>query len=122
MLDRERKIFAFRPFTSYARIAKEFEAADIAFLMPHQLALIENASVDVFIAIGCLEVTTADCIEFYFRQADRLARNMYFKWWLDPEENLGGIKYPAMSSSHKVYQRAGLIPAEYVEAYFHVSR
>jgi putative sugar O-methyltransferase len=116
-----RKIFAFRPFGSHAEVAGEFEAADIAFLMPHQLGLIGKASVDVCIAIGCLEVMTGDRIEFFFRHVDRVARNLYLKWWLDTDMPSGGVRYPSLPGWRKEYERTGLLPTEYVEAFFRIA-
>jgi putative sugar O-methyltransferase len=123
----ERRIFTFRPFRSYAEIANEFEAADIVFLMPHQLEAIDKADVDVCIAIDCLHEMTQDRVEYYFRQASRLAHNIYFKCWLNTSEPADGIRwsadtYPVPPGWRKAYQRTCAVPAEYFEAYFHIPR
>lgn len=122
---KEKKIFAFRPFNAYSDIAKEFEASDIAFLMPHQLKLVERAFIDVFLAIDCLHEMTPSQVEFYFSEADRLARNIYFKCWLDTKVPFDGItwssdSYPVRSGWGKHYWRKCTVPADFFEAYFHI--
>ncbi len=122
---KDKKVFAFRPFNAYSDIAKEFEASDIAFLMPHQLKLVGRASIDVFLAIDCLHEMTPNQVEFYFSEADRLARNIYFKCWLDTKVPFDGItwssdSYPVRPGWGKKYWRKCAVPADFFEAYFHI--
>lgn len=122
---KDKKVFGFRPFEVYSDIAKEFEDSDIAFLMPHQLKLIARTSIDVFLAIDCLHEMTPAQVEFYFSEADRLARNIYFKCWLDTEIPFDGIvwssdSYPVRSGWEEKYWRKCTVPADYFEACFHI--
>lgn len=119
----DKKIFRFRPFNTYAEIADEFESADIAFLMPHQLELI-NSSIDVFMAIDCLHEMNAPQVEFYFQQADRLAKNFYFKCWSSAEILFDDITweqsdYPVRPKWKKAFWRMTTVPSHFFEALFH---
>ena len=122
---KDKKIFGFRPFNTYSEIAKELEASDIAFLMPHQLKLVERASIDVFMAIDCLHEMTPSQVEFYFSEADRLARSIYFKCWLDTKVPFDGItwssdSYPVRPGWRSKYKRKCAVPADFFEAYFDI--
>ena len=119
-----KKIFRFRPFKTYAEIAGEFESADIAFLMPHQLELIQS-SIDMFMAIDCLHEMNAPQVEFYFQQADRLAKHIYFKCWQSTKIPFDGITwessdYPIRPEWKKEYLRQTTVPSDFFEAFFHI--
>ncbi len=88
---KDRKIFPFRPFERYEDVKREYENADIVFLMPHQLELLPDKSVDLFINISSLHEMRMDQIRYYFGEIERLTRRyFYFKQWKEttiPFEN-----------------------------------
>jgi putative sugar O-methyltransferase len=76
--------FHFRPFDNFASIQAEFEAADFAFLLPHQLEQLPAGSVDLFINISSLHEMRPDQINHYLEEIYRLVRpggNFYLKAW-----------------------------------------
>jgi putative sugar O-methyltransferase len=76
------KVFAFRPFQSYADIKEEFESARIRFIGAHQIKLLPDKSADLFINISSLHEMTMEQIHFYLEQIDRLTRgHFYMKQW-----------------------------------------
>jgi putative sugar O-methyltransferase len=78
----DEKIFKFRPFTSYADIKDEFEAARIRFVGAHQIKLLPDKFADLFLNISSLHEMTMDQIEFYLKQIDRLTRSYFYtKQW-----------------------------------------
>ena len=76
----ERKAFTYRHFSSYAEVEQELAAADIVFLLPHQIALLPDKSVDFFINISSLAEMRRDQVDYYLEQAGRLtAKAAYIK-------------------------------------------
>jgi hypothetical protein len=75
----DKRIFAFRPFTNFSAVREEFERADLAFLMPDQLALLPDGIADVCIGINCFQEMIREQVHEYFDQFDRLAKNVYLK-------------------------------------------
>ncbi len=119
-----KKIFRFRPFNNYAEIREEFEAADIAFLMPHQLDLI-NTSIDLFLAIDCLHEMNKQQVDFYFQQAGRLAKHFYFKCWSKTEIlvdriSWGQSDYPVKQTWEEVFWRSIPFPSNFFEAFINI--
>lgn len=117
----EKKIFRFRPFTSYEEIKAEFESAEIAFIMPHQLDLLPAKAFDLFLAIDCLHEMKRDQIRAYFEHANRLAKQLYFKCWQSTVIPFDNIRleendYPVKESWQKVFHRHCLVPDTFFEA------
>jgi putative sugar O-methyltransferase len=80
----DRKLFPWRSFSSFAEVRLEFEAADLCFLTPNQLACLPDASIDLGINISSLHEMTIDKIGHYIRQFDRLiipGGHFYLKAW-----------------------------------------
>jgi putative sugar O-methyltransferase len=80
----DRRHFAFRPFSSFAEIQDEFEAADFAYLLPHQLTLLPADYVDLFVNISSLHEMRLDQIEHYLREIFRVVKpggHFYLKAW-----------------------------------------
>lgn len=89
---RDRKIFRFRPFRAYADVAAEFESADIAFLLPHQLELLPAKSVQLFVNISSLHEMRRDQIAFYLGEIDRLTSGWFYcKQWRSSVNAKDGI-------------------------------
>ncbi len=75
----EKKIFQYRAFEKFESVADEFEAADIAFLLPDQLKLLPNRSVSLAMGIDSLHEMVRSDIEFYFSEVARVADAFYMK-------------------------------------------
>jgi putative sugar O-methyltransferase len=79
-----KKVFTWRPFNSYAEIKDEFEAADLAFLLPSQIEMLPEGLFDLFVNVSSLHEMRIDQIRYYFTQIRRLVRNdgcFYLKEW-----------------------------------------
>lgn len=120
----DRKIFRFRPFQSYEEIRAEYEAADIAFLLPNQLDLLPDRCVDLFVNISSLHEMRMDQIRYYFDAIARLtARYFYFKQWklsTIPFENvqIREDEYPVRPSWHQLYHRECNVQTHFFEAMY----
>jgi putative sugar O-methyltransferase len=117
----KRQIFKFRPFKSFDEVEEEFQMADLAFLMPHQIDLLSPKSIDLFLAIDCLHEMTREQTEIYFRQADRLARLFYYKCWNETTVRFDNIvytnkDYPVRATWTEVFNRPCEVPSAYFEA------
>lgn len=76
------KTFWFRDFKNYADVAAEFEAAQLAFLLPSQLELLPDKCADMFVNISSLHEMNPDQINYYFSVLKRLiAHYFYLKAW-----------------------------------------
>ncbi len=122
----DRKVFRFRPFTSFEEVREEFEAADIAFLMPDQLKLLPDRSVDLFLAIDCLHEMARDHIGFYFDAVDRLAKRFFFKCWREAKVPFDKIQYtqkdyPVQAHWREVYVQEEVFPANYFKAFYSIA-
>lgn len=123
---REKKIFRYRPFGAYADVRAEFESAEIAFLLPNQLALLPDKSIDLFVNISSFHEMRMDQIQYYFGEIDRLTRReFYFKEWkvsTIPFENveIRETEYPVKSTWHRVFHRECKVQTHFFEALYRV--
>lgn len=121
----DKKIFRFRPFTSFDQIADEFATARIAFLTPDQLPLLPWGGFDLFLAIDCLHEMKKARVSYYFEQADRLAANIYFKCWESTEIPFDKIvwtdaDYPVRQNWRAEFKRPCKVPGGFFEAMFKI--
>jgi len=120
-----KKILPFKPFTSFKEIEDDFKVSDIIFLMPHQLELLPNKIIDLFIAIDCLHEMKTEQIEFYFNHIGRLANYFYYKCWLEtkvPFDNLfySSEDYPIKNNWNEIYKKACEVPYDYFDAFYEI--
>jgi putative sugar O-methyltransferase len=119
-----KKVFAYRPFSSYELVRDEFEASDISFLLPNQLPLLPPKSVDLFVNISSFHEMRMDQIAYYFGEVDRLTRGLfYFKEWklsTIPFENvqIRETDYPVRSAWERVYHRECQVQTHFFEALY----
>ena len=76
--------FEFRSFDSYDEIKDEFEACRFAYLLPHQMGLLPDSSVDLFLNISSLHEMPRDQVDYYLREIRRLVAaggHFYLKAW-----------------------------------------
>jgi putative sugar O-methyltransferase len=119
----DKKIFSFRPFKSFQEIKDEYLAADLVFITPDQLAVLPSKSVDLFIAIGCLQEMRKEMIDYYFAQANRTATRFYFK---STEQTVGPIdgsynsptSYPVPSHWKTAFRENCFVPADHFHALY----
>lgn len=123
----EAKVFAFRPFNSYAEIKDEFEAARIRFVAAHQIKLLPDKSADLFLNISSLHEMTMEQIEFYLKQIDRLTRSyFYMKQWRTSRSVDNGFRikeseYPIPAGWSAVYQERHPLQRMFFHALYKMS-
>ena len=123
----DRKIFTYRNFASFTDIEHEFRNSQIAFLMPQQLAMIPDKSIDLCIAVDSLHEMKKNTVEYYFSAADRLTKNFfYFKCWKNTNNVIDKVAlresdYPVPSHWKKIYSRECRVQVEYFEALYGLS-
>ncbi|MFQ6006657.1 MAG: putative sugar O-methyltransferase [Woeseia sp.] len=122
-----RKIFPFRPFRRYEDIREEYQAADIIFLMPNQLELLPEGSVDLFINISSLHEMRLDQIRYYFEIMEKLTRKYFYtKQWKEtkiPYENVvvRQSDYPVNENWRKIFTRECKVQDLFFEALYDLS-
>jgi putative sugar O-methyltransferase len=77
MMSRE-SVFPFRDFKSYATIANEFQSSRLAFLLPHQAAMLPDKTADLFINICSIQEMTREHVALWFDHIDRLSRGYFY--------------------------------------------
>ena len=123
----DRRVFRYRPFGSYDEIREEFERAQIAFLLPHQLELLPERGVDLFVNISSLHEMRLDQIRYYFTVLGRLVRRyFYLKEWREsniPFENVTIREgdYPIPAAWKRIYWRPCAVQEYFFEALFELS-
>lgn len=118
----DKKVFTFRPFSSFAEIEKEFNASELVFLLPEQIELLPPHMIDLIIAIDCLHEMDKKQVDRYFTAFDRLGKNFYFKCWQKTESNFYQWgAYPAHPSWKTIADRATYVPAAYFETFYQIT-
>lgn len=118
----KRRHFAFRPFDRFEDVRAEFERADFAYLLPHQLSLLPAGSVDLFVNISSLHEMRRDQIDHYLTEIFRLVRpggHFYLKAWKVsrlPLENIVTREddYP-LSGWERVWRRTAPVQTRFFE-------
>ena len=131
-----KRIFQFREFSSFAEIKDEFEACDVIFLMPDQMRFLPDKIIDLFVSINCLQEVKTETVDYYFEQADRLAKHFYYnvdnyppyKRHTDRENRFNPFKdeyylfeeYPTKTNWDVVYQKGCDFPKSYSEIFYNI--
>lgn len=120
----QKRIFRFRDFNNYSEVAEEFEKAEIAFLLPHQLELLPSKSVDLFINISSLHEMRQDQIAYYLNVIDQITdKYFYMKQWKQSTNAPDNIvireaDYPIPTAWSQVYWRECRVQTNFFEALF----
>ena len=120
----DRRVFKFRCFESFAEVKDEFEAAEIAFLLPHQAAMLPPKSFDLFINISSLHEMTPTQIAAYFGLIDRLTKGYFYsKQWFVSENPADGVRikhddYPVPTHWRELYLRRARVQTAFFEAMY----
>lgn len=78
----EKRAFRWRPFASWAEVAPEVEAADMAFFTIDQLSLLPERSVEVFAAISVLhEMVPEKALQVLELMGSKTRQAIYLKNW-----------------------------------------
>ncbi len=119
-----RNVFRCRPFANFETIRLEFESADIAFLLPHQVEMLPDKYFDLFLNISSLHEMTHEQIRFWFGQIDRICRGrFYLKQWIRFENQLDQIvvrreDYPVPSHWREIFNRQVVVQPRFFEALY----
>ncbi len=112
-----KKVFQYRPFTSFAEVEKEFNESELVFLLPEQIALLPDKSIDLGIAIDCLHEMDKAQVEKYFHDFDRLTSRFYFRCSIETRKIFYQWKdYPVLPTWKEIINRPTFIPAGYFES------
>jgi putative sugar O-methyltransferase len=118
--------FRFRPFSSFADVADEFNSATIRFLAPHQAEMLPAKSFDYFINISSLHEMTVPQVQNYFRLIDVLCRGRFYtKQWRVSRTQVNGCTlrehdYPVAASWRTLYHRTHPIQRMFFEALYDI--
>lgn len=126
----ERRIFRFRHFDSDAEVADELADADIAFLTPNQLDLLQPLGAELFVNISSLHEMRPEQIAHYIDEvAKHCARGGYFysKQWirsLNPHDDLVIERedYPIPPEWDTLYDRRHAVQRQFFEALYRLPR
>lgn len=122
----DRRTFRFRHFDSHAEVADELAAAQIAFLTPNQLALLEPLGVSLFVNISSLHEMRPQQIAHYLGQVDRHCDGfLYTKQWerwhnTFDDVVIGRADYPIPATWRTIYQRRHPIQRAFFHALYDV--
>jgi putative sugar O-methyltransferase len=124
----DRRAFRFRHFDSGAEVAEELAEAQIAFLTPNQLELLDPLGVELFINISSLHEMRREQIAYYLGQVDRhTAGHFYTKQWLtwhNPDDDIvvGREDYPIPPAWDVVYSHQHPIQTAFFHALYKVQK
>ena len=122
----QKRVFAFRPFDSFEKIASELDAADIVFLTPDQFYLLPDGYFDIFLTISSLAEMTLDQVWEYIGLMCRKTKNrIYIKqWreWTNPVDRVTLEKddYDLLPGWHKRIDRVDSVQDRFFETLWEV--
>jgi putative sugar O-methyltransferase len=122
----ERKIFHGRDFATYREVQAEMSAADVVFLLPHQLARLPSDFFDLTINISSFGEMTRDQIAYYTHEIDRTSRGTFYtKQWRDSKNPFDALElkesdYPIPLRWQRIYSRECQVQASFFEAAYRI--
>ncbi len=123
-----KNVFTFRPFDRFSNVEKEFNAADIAFLLPHQAEMLSEKIVDLFINISSLHEMKIEQINAYFKLIEKLTRGFFYtkQWWVSHNPTDGititSKDYPIPTNWKQLYLRKAKVQTHFFEAMYELFR
>ena len=120
----EKKVFRFREFGPDAGTLAELGAAQLAFLLPHQAAMLPSKSVDLFINISSLHEMKTDQIKAYLALIGRVTKGHFFsKQWFVSKNRHDGLRfchtdYPIPAEWACQFLRQAAVQAAFFEALY----
>ena len=121
----EAKTMTYRKFSSFSEIKKDFEESSICFLLPHQLELLPEGTIDLLINISSLHEMSRKQINKYYELIDKKTHYFYTKqwaFWENQEDNIfvPAISYPTRPDWTLVKARLNPVHTKFFEAMFKV--
>jgi len=122
----DRSIFKFRPFIKYSDIAEEFERSQIAFLLPHQIEMLPDKSIDLFINISSLHEMLPVQVNHYINQVNRLTQGYFYmkqwkKWFNAADQvEITEASYPVPDNWVKLFWRECRVQTLFFESLFSI--
>lgn len=119
------KIFYFRPFSSFKKVRKEFEAARIKFVMAHQIKYLPDKYFNLMISISTLHEMTRKQIKNYISQIDRLTNGYFYnkqwrKSYAKDNSFIRETEYPIPKNWFTIYQHRHPIQRLFFEALYKI--
>ena len=122
-----KKAFTFRESISSADARMELAEAQIAFLLPHQAALLPQKSTDLFINISSLHEMRPDQISAYLTMIGRVTRgHFYSKQWFVSKNRDDGLRirhddYPIPRDWSCKFLRRAVVQTAFFEALYAIT-
>jgi len=123
----QRRTFRFRHFEDAAGVADELAGAQLAFLTPNQLELLEPLGVSLFVNISSLHEMRPEQIAFYIAQVGRHTSGYFYtKQWLDwhnPDDDVRVARedYPIPPDWETMYSHRHPIQRAFFHALYRVA-
>jgi len=120
------KIVGISDFKKFSEIQKAYAVADFVFLLPHQIELIPDKSIHLFVNVNSFQEMTFKQIETYFSQIDRLTKGVFYtKQWKQQDNQIDNIKineheYPVHDSWEELFHREAQIQSRFFEAAYKI--
>ena len=121
----EARIMGYQKFADFAQVEREYRAASIRFLLPHQLELLPDGEIDLLINVSSLQEMARQQINHYYELIDRKCRYFYTKQWVmweNPEDRISvpAIIYPTRPHWEMLNARLNPVHTEFFEAMFKI--
>jgi putative sugar O-methyltransferase len=121
----EARIMGYRNFTRFSEIEQDFKSSSICFLLPHQLELLQEGTIDLLINVSSLQEMSRKQINHYYDLIDKNTRYFYTKQWVlweNPEDNISvpAVIYPTKPDWELICARLNPVHTEFFEAIFKV--
>ena len=121
-----RRIFRYRPFDRFEKVADEYAGAQIVFLLSNQFAKIPSHSADLVLNISSLHEMRKDQIDYYLAQFDRVLKSgghAYLKQWkiarvLFERITVSEKDYRIPSAWSPIMNRTARVQTEFFEALY----
>lgn len=121
-----KKVLGISDFNNFKEVKKRYEKADFVFLLPHQIEMLPDKSVDLFININSFQEMTYEQIKTYFNQIARLTTGIFYtKQWKKQHNTFDHVKitefqYPKHSSWKEIFHRDSRVQSKFFEAAYKI--
>jgi putative sugar O-methyltransferase len=121
----EAKVMDYQNFSDFSEVKETFEKSSICFLLPHQIELLPEGTLDLLINVSSLQEMSRKQINHYYELVDKVCRYFYTKQWImweNSEDKLTvpAIVYPTKPDWEIVGARINPIHTSFFEAMFKV--
>ncbi|HME44458.1 MAG TPA: putative sugar O-methyltransferase [Syntrophorhabdales bacterium] len=119
----DKKIMKYCRFEQFCEIEESFMTSQICFLLPHQLELVPDKSIDLFINISSFHEMKMNQIKRYYDLVDRKGRFLFTKQWSFWEnavdrQTMPAVAYPTKSHWELIAARLDPVHQKFFEALF----